>query len=119
MARDAGGAILALGLLGLGYVLYKKGTLSKIGLPTTQTSKGTPGVPVSIPPGTQFPGIQGTQFGLQSFPAVFGTDINSTAPGSPAVFEDAPGKFESGTVNSTGGFTAKPDPNGIGGGFAT
>jgi len=34
-------------------------------------------------------------------------------------FPIAPGQTETGTVNSTGGFTAAPDPNGIGGGFAT
>lgn len=31
----------------------------------------------------------------------------------------APGQTALGTVNSTGGFTILPDPNGIGGGFAT
>jgi hypothetical protein len=41
-----------------------------------------------------------------------------TAPGV-AFYPIAPGQTEVGTVNSTGGFTAAPDPNGIGGGFAT
>jgi len=43
----------------------------------------------------------------------------ASVTGQGAVFEISPGNFENGTVNSTGGFTAFPDPNGIGGGFAT
>jgi hypothetical protein len=43
----------------------------------------------------------------------------AAATGSPAFFSIAPGVTEYGTVNATGGFTAAPDPNGIGGGFAT
>lgn len=39
--------------------------------------------------------------------------------GSAQSFDVAPGIVESGTKNATGGFTVSPDPNGIGGGFAT
>lgn len=91
MAKDAGGTIIALGVVALGYVLYKKGAFNNVitkggGSPGTQTPTANPravGAPtnpfainIGFGPWNGSSGIQAPWFGL-SQPAA--TEIGAIA----------------------------------------
>lgn len=110
-------------LIGL-IVLLLLGKGNSSAQPAASRTPIAPGQPIGIPGGTFInpltvpltpDQINALNMQAQQIDAAGGNVVFQQQPANVVVDEGG----ELGTINSTGGFTVLPDPNGIGGGFAT